>query len=195
MADNTGTKVISTRGMARAVHETDLCVVGGGLSGLCAAVAAAREGIKVVLMQDRPVLGGNASSEIRVWVRGAKGLHNRETGIISEIEEDNIHRNPELNYSVWDTVLWEKARSEKNIELILNCSCCDAETVMKDGKSRIVSVTGWQTTPSSLRYPGRGGGPAARRTPNTARPSVRSTATAKRWATRYSSRPGRPAAR
>ncbi|MBQ7590929.1 MAG: FAD-dependent oxidoreductase [Clostridia bacterium] len=146
MADISGTKVISTRGMSRVIHETDFCVVGGGLSGLCAAVAAAREGIKVVLMQDRPMLGGNASSEIRVWVRGAKGLHNRETGILSEIEEDNIHRNPELNYSVWDTVLWEKVRSEKNIELILNCSCCDAETVMNDGKSRILSVTGWQTT-------------------------------------------------
>ena len=42
--------------MNMACHETDLCVVGGGLSGMCAAIAAAREGIRVVLMQDRPVL-------------------------------------------------------------------------------------------------------------------------------------------
>ena len=61
-------------------HEADVCVVGGGLAGLCAAVAAARHGARVVLMHDRPVLGGNASSEIRMWVRGAPGPENREIG-------------------------------------------------------------------------------------------------------------------
>ena len=45
----------------------DLVVVGGGLSGVCCALAAARKGIKVVLVQDRPVLGGNASSEMGAW--------------------------------------------------------------------------------------------------------------------------------
>ena len=81
---------VKTNGMRRIEHETDLCIIGGGLTGLCAAIAAAREGTKVVLIQDRPVLGGNASSEIRMWVRGAHGLENRETGIISELEEENI---------------------------------------------------------------------------------------------------------
>ena len=52
-------------------HDVDLCVVGGGLAGMCAAIAAARNGIKVALMHDRPVLGGNASSEIRMWICGA----------------------------------------------------------------------------------------------------------------------------
>ncbi len=52
--------------MIRKNYQTDLCVVGGGLSGLCTAIAAARHGIKVVLIQDRAVLGGNASSEINV---------------------------------------------------------------------------------------------------------------------------------
>ena len=42
-------------------HHADVCVIGGGLAGMCAAIAAARRGAKVVLMQDRPVLGGNAS--------------------------------------------------------------------------------------------------------------------------------------
>ncbi|MBQ1955359.1 MAG: FAD-dependent oxidoreductase, partial [Clostridia bacterium] len=46
--------------MRRVNYSTDLCVVGGGMSGVCAAIAAARHGIKVVLVQDRPVLGGNA---------------------------------------------------------------------------------------------------------------------------------------
>ena len=58
----------------------DLCVVGGGISGLCAAVAAARHGAKTVLMHERPMLGGNASSEIRMWISGA-GAANMETGI------------------------------------------------------------------------------------------------------------------
>ena len=68
-------------------HKVDLCVVGGGLAGMCAAVAAARHGIKVALMHDRPVYGGNASSEIRMWVCGAHGKNNRETGIIEEITD------------------------------------------------------------------------------------------------------------
>ncbi len=54
-------------------HNVDICVVGGGLAGLCAAVAATRHGARTVLMHDRPVLGGNASSEIRVWAQGAFG--------------------------------------------------------------------------------------------------------------------------
>lgn len=47
-------------------YKTDLCVIGGGMAGLCCSIAAARHGIKVVLIHDRPVLGGNASSEIRL---------------------------------------------------------------------------------------------------------------------------------
>ena len=75
----------------------DICVIGGGLSGCFAAIEAARNGARVVLMQDRPVLGGNASSEIRMWVRGAEGKYNRETGLISELEERNIYYNPTLD--------------------------------------------------------------------------------------------------
>jgi hypothetical protein len=51
----------------------DLVVVGGGLAGTCAALAAARHGLKVALVQDRPVLGGNGSSEVRVWPEGKTG--------------------------------------------------------------------------------------------------------------------------
>ena len=49
---------------------------------MAAAIAAARRGVFVVLMHDRPVLGGNASSEIRMWIRGAEGENVRETGIL-----------------------------------------------------------------------------------------------------------------
>ncbi|MBR4051131.1 MAG: FAD-dependent oxidoreductase [Clostridia bacterium] len=47
-------------------YKTDLCVIGGGMAGLCCSIAAASHVIKVVLIHDRPVLGGNASSEIRM---------------------------------------------------------------------------------------------------------------------------------
>ena len=47
-------------------QKVQLCVIGGGMSGICAAVSAARRGLKVALVQDRPVLGGNASSEVRM---------------------------------------------------------------------------------------------------------------------------------
>ncbi|SHI65228.1 FAD dependent oxidoreductase [Rubritalea squalenifaciens DSM 18772] len=50
--------------------EYEFVVVGAGLAGVCAAISAARHGVKVALIQDRPVLGGNASSEVRVWPEG-----------------------------------------------------------------------------------------------------------------------------
>lgn len=104
-------------------HKVDFCVVGGGIAGLCAAVSAARHGAKVALIQERPMLGGNASSEIRMWVCGAHGDNNRETGIIEELMLENQFRNPYKNYSIWDSIMLEKVQSEPNIELFLNCSC------------------------------------------------------------------------
>lgn len=92
-------------------HQADLCVVGGGLAGLCAAVQAARRGLSVVLMQDRPMLGGNASSEIRMWVCGAQGKGCRETGLLEELLLENYYRNPDQNYSVWDSVMFSMAKS------------------------------------------------------------------------------------
>ncbi|MDP2989925.1 MAG: FAD-dependent oxidoreductase, partial [Kiritimatiellota bacterium] len=87
-------------------HNVDFCVVGGGMAGLCAALAAARRGVRVVLMHDRPVLGGNASSECRVHISGAD-VHNhfknmRETGILEEIRLANLYCNPNRNFSIWD---------------------------------------------------------------------------------------------
>lgn len=130
--------------------EADLLVVGGGLAGLCCAVSAARNGLSVVLMHDRSVLGGNASSEIRMWVCGARGEHNRETGLIEEIMLENYYRNPTKNYFIWDTVLYGIARAEKNLTLLLDCAAMDAETEagdFRDGRTvRIKRVTGYQTT-------------------------------------------------
>ncbi|MCQ2446600.1 MAG: FAD-dependent oxidoreductase, partial [Clostridia bacterium] len=107
--------------------KTDLCVVGGGLSGLAAAVEAARHGTKVVLVQDRPMLGGNASSEVRMWICGAHGENMRETGIVEELQLENQHRNPYKNYNIWDSVMLEIVKKEKNITLLLNTTCMDGE--------------------------------------------------------------------
>ena len=122
-------------------YNTELCVVGGGLAGMCTAIAAARHGIKCVLIHDRAVLGGNSSEEIRMWVCGAHGKDNRETGIIEEIMLENFYYNKGLKYPLWSGVLYGKIKSEKNITLLLNSSCFDAET--ENGK--IKSVTAWQS--------------------------------------------------
>lgn len=122
-------------------YKTDLCIIGGGMSGLCCAIAAARHGIKVVLIHDRSVLGGNASSEIRMWIGGCHGKDNREGGIIEEIMLENFYQNPSLKYPLWDSVLYQKAMSEKNITLLLNSSCFDC--VMNGNKIR--SVKAWQS--------------------------------------------------
>jgi len=112
---------------------SDLIVVGGGMAGTCAAITAARSGIKVVLVQDRPVLGGNGSSEVRLWVLGATshmGNNNRwarEGGVIDEILVENLYRNKEGNAIIFDTVLLEKVRLEPNITLLLNTMVYDLE--------------------------------------------------------------------
>ena len=128
--------------MKNKTHKVQFCVVGGGFAGMCAAISAARHGAKVALIQDRPVLGGNASGEIRVPVCGAQGLNNRETGILEEISLENSYRNPLSNYSIWDSILYEKVRFEPNITLLLNCTCTEIEM---EG-SRIRAVKGWQLT-------------------------------------------------
>ena len=126
------------------LRKADVCVIGGGLAGMLAAISAARHGAKVVLMHDRPVLGGNASSEIRMWICGAgsRVKYLQETGIMEEIALENMKRNPDRNYAVWDTILYEKVRFQENLDLLLNCACCKADT--ETGKIR--SVTGFQLT-------------------------------------------------
>lgn len=120
----------------------DFCVVGGGMAGLCAALAAARRGCRTALLQDRPVLGGNASSEIRMWICGAHGENNHETGILEEILLENAYLNRVPNYSVWDSILYGKARFQENLTLLLNTYVDAAET----RHGRILSVSGNQMT-------------------------------------------------
>jgi hypothetical protein len=111
--------------------QADFVVAGGGLAGLCAALAAARHGLRTVLLQDRSVLGGNASSEIKMHVVGAD-CHGsrpgaRETGIIEELRLEDAFRNPDRCYSLWDLLLYEKAVLEPNLTLLLDTACVGAE--------------------------------------------------------------------
>jgi len=123
----------SKRSFVNRKIEADLIVTGGGLSGVCCAITAARQGSKVVLVQDRPVLGGNSSSEVRLWILGATshmGNNNRwarEGGVVDEILVENTYRNSEGNPVIFDTILLDKVVSEPNITLLLNTAVYDVE--------------------------------------------------------------------
>ena len=124
-------------------YNYDLVIVGGGLSGVCCALSAARSGIKVALIQDRPVLGGNASSEVRVWALGATsplGNNNRwarEGGSIDEIMVGNLHRNKEGHHFLFDDLLLYRVMSEPLISLYLNTVVID---LIKDTPDKIKGI-------------------------------------------------------
>ncbi|AJY75336.1 FAD-dependent oxidoreductase [Paenibacillus beijingensis] len=126
---------------------TDIAVIGGGLAGVCAAIAAARLGQTVALVQNRPVLGGNSSSEVRVWVCGATAhgtnRYARETGIMGELFVENQFRNPEGNPYFWDLTVLEAVKAEPNIQLFLNTDVHEVEAGGEEHERTIRSVTGW----------------------------------------------------
>ena len=114
------------RNFRQVALRADYVIAGGGMTGVCSAITAARAGARVILVQDRPVLGGNASSEVRLWVLGATshmGNNNRwsrEGGVLDEILVENTFRNKEGNPVLFDMVLMDKVLAEKNITLLLN---------------------------------------------------------------------------
>ena len=97
----------------------DVIVIGGGLSGMCAAISAARHGAKTALIHGRHVLGGNASSEIRMHVCGASENMAKpdleEGGILHELMLENKSINDYYNFSIWDMVLFSAIKKEKNL--------------------------------------------------------------------------------
>ena len=99
--------------------EADFIVAGGGLAGVCAAVSAARHGTSVILVQDRPVLGGNASSEMRMGIVGVLKDQYQEAGILEEMQLRNFYYNPLQRYTLWDDVIYSTVVSEPNIKLLL----------------------------------------------------------------------------
>jgi hypothetical protein len=116
----------------------DLVVVGGGYAGMGAALSAARMGLKVALIQDRGVLGGNGSSEVRVWAMGLirRGKYPRIGEIIEEFC-DHAKKSPGTYEEFGDEKKEKIIRDEPNIDLFLNTH---AFAVQKEGNS-ITSVT------------------------------------------------------
>ncbi|GAB5561378.1 MAG: hypothetical protein SynsKO_30250 [Synoicihabitans sp.] len=149
----------SHRQSKRVELSSDLVIVGGGLAGVCAALVAAREGLAVTLVQDRPVLGGNASSEVRLWALGATshlGNNNRwsrEGGVIDELLIENLYRNPEGNPNLFDAVLQDKILAESNINLLLDTMVFDVEKSDERTISSVTAFCGHNGTVYSLCAP------------------------------------------
>lgn len=131
--------------------EADVVVAGGGLAGTFAAISSARMGCKTILIQDRPVLGGNASSEILIGIGGAdfsgRGLirYARETGLMGEYALELLHRSTSAlgSLPLRSVILWEMAKREKNLNLLLNTSLRD---VYIDGGGSITAIKASQLT-------------------------------------------------
>ena len=126
----------------------DLVVVGGGYSGLGAAISAARMGCRVALIQDRPVLGGNGSSEVRVWANGLvrRGRFPRIGEIVEEFT-DQAAKSPGQAEEFGDDKKESVVRAEKNIDLFLNHHAYHVEM---DGK-RIAAVVALDTRTSERK--------------------------------------------
>ena len=122
----------------KALPKFDLCVVGGGIAGISAAVSAARLGLKVALVHDRPVLGGNNSSEVRVHLGAWQNMppYPRLGDVLAEY-------GPRKGGNARDGANYEDGRklaivkAEKNITLLLNEHVNDVE--MRDA-GRIAAV-------------------------------------------------------
>ncbi|MBQ7369507.1 MAG: FAD-dependent oxidoreductase [Clostridia bacterium] len=114
----------------------DFVVIGCGLSGMAAAVSSARNGMKVALIGNRPVPGGNASVEIGIDVNGAcynslysPSVYARETGLIEELKQEIFHRagyEPSLNKSAqYNATMLDFLYDEENLDLYLNTQATD----------------------------------------------------------------------
>jgi FAD dependent oxidoreductase len=122
-------------GTIEVVHKHfELVVVGGGISGTCAAISAARNGVQVALVHERSTLGGNSSSEVRLYPEDTCFFNTwcRESGILDEIYVEERARNWEpyiegLMNSQWDLILYEWAKREKNLTLFLNTTMREVE--------------------------------------------------------------------
>lgn len=140
-------------------YHADLIITGGGLAGVCCAITAAREGISVILVQDRPVLGGNSSSEVRLWVLGATshmGNNNRwarEGGVADEIMTENMWRNPDGNPLIYDTILLEKVTSEPNIRLLLNTAVFEVSKSSAEVIDQVKAFCSQNSTLYELKAP------------------------------------------
>ena len=119
----------------------DLVVAGGGIAGMCTAISAARLGVKVALIQNRPVLGGNNSSEVRVWLGGKTNFepYPHVGDIVKELEPaKQAHYGPDNKAELYEDDKRETIiRAEKNISLFLNCHASKVEMESEEIKAVI----------------------------------------------------------
>ena len=141
-------KTLGLPGKDEEMGPYDLVVVGGGYSGMGAALSAARMGCRVALIQNRGVLGGNGSSEVRVWAMGLirRGRFPRIGEIVEEFA-DRAKKSPGTYEEFGDAKKEEIVRAEKNIALFLNHHADGVET----RGNRIVAVTAFDTRTSARR--------------------------------------------
>jgi ribulose 1,5-bisphosphate synthetase/thiazole synthase len=137
-------------------QEYDLVVVGGGYSGMGAALSGARQALKVAFIQNRPVLGGNGSSEIQVWAMGGtrRGLYPHLGEIVEEFA-DRASNSPAADPAEYNDKLKEDTvKAEKSIDLFLNTHVYGVE-MTKDDKN-IRSVIGLDAkTGKETRFVGK----------------------------------------
>ncbi len=106
------------------IMKYDLVVIGGGIAGCAASVAAAEQGLKVALVHDRPILGGNASSEIRVHTLGIYGKFER----ILKMLDTEHYPNGSPDAIKEDMKRHQNMEKYKNIDIYLNFRAYDANT-------------------------------------------------------------------
>lgn len=131
------------------IVECDLTVIGAGIAGICTAIAAARQGLSVCLVNDRDVPGGNASSEHRVHINGGavgnSSYYSRESGIADELKMHIFNRNPRYNkkfdYHLSDMALVDKILSENNISYFPGTVVYDC----KNENGKIIAVYGFKS--------------------------------------------------
>ena len=134
----------------------DLVVVGGGIAGTCTAISAARLGVQVALIQDRPVLGGNNSSEVRVWLGGDMNLepYPHIGDVVRELEPaKRAHYGPENIAELYeDQKRIALVRSEKNISLFLQYR---ANEVARQGDTITAVIAQHIVSGRKLRFIGK----------------------------------------
>ena len=130
--------------------EFDIVVVGGGIAGICASVVAARKGLKVALIQDRPLVGGNNSSEVRVQLGGKVNLppYPKIGNLVNELNpEFSQNARPAERYKDW--LKMGVVQNEPNLHLFLNTH---VNAVEMDGQQIVAAVAQDVITGKRMRF-------------------------------------------
>lgn len=144
IAPSTLATPVAAPAFRRVTKRYDVVVAGGGMAGIGAAITAARHGASVALLQDRPVLGGNGSKEVRVWLQGASGGANtlwfRESGLMEELLLENQFRNPTGQYELFDATLLDLVLAQRGLDLFLNTAVHAVDVDQSGAAPRIRSL-------------------------------------------------------